>query len=59
MSTGASTMTDDERARLVAVIAEESAATAQRHTGADGLTFELGANVATARAPFSIGDWSG
>jgi hypothetical protein len=49
MSAGASTMTDEERARLFAVIAEETAAIAQQHTGADGLTFELGANVATAR----------
>jgi ubiquinone/menaquinone biosynthesis C-methylase UbiE len=50
MSAGASTMSDDERARLVAVIEGESGDVVQQHMGTGGLSFELGANLATARA---------
>ena len=50
MSAGAQTMTNEERARLGDLIAEESAEVARRYTNGDGLAFDLGANVATARA---------
>jgi ubiquinone/menaquinone biosynthesis C-methylase UbiE len=50
MSRGSSTIGDDERARLSSMVAEESASVVQQYSDADGLAFELGANVATARA---------
>lgn len=49
MSAASSTMTEDERARFIEVIARESADVVATHTDAKGLTFEIGANVATAR----------
>ena len=49
MSPASSTMKDDERARLVDAIVEESAAIVRQYTTAGELAFELGANVATAR----------
>ncbi len=50
MSTGSSTMADDERARLSELIAEDSAEVIRRYTDADGLAFELGAYIVTAHA---------
>lgn len=50
MSAAASTMTDDERARLRDLIAEDAAEVFRQYTDGEGLAFELGANVATARA---------
>jgi len=50
MSAGSSTMTDEDRARLSVLIADDSAEVARNYTDAEGLAFELGANVATARA---------
>lgn len=50
MSAGPSAMSDDERASLSSLVAEASAEVVRQYTDADGLAFELGANVATARA---------
>jgi SAM-dependent methyltransferase len=50
MSPASSTTTEEERARLVTVIADESAEAVRQYSSSDGLSFELGANVATARA---------
>jgi ubiquinone/menaquinone biosynthesis C-methylase UbiE len=50
MSAGSATTTDDERASLSDVVAQDSAEVVRRYTDAEGLVFELAANVATARA---------
>jgi len=50
MSQAASTLTEDERQRIVDAIVDDSAEVLQRYTDAQGLAFELDANVATARA---------
>jgi hypothetical protein len=50
MSAASGVLTDDERARLSCVIAEDSAEVLRQYTEAGELTFELGANVAMARA---------
>lgn len=49
MSTASSTMNEQERARLVEVIVDESGDVVRRYSNSDGLSFELEANVATAR----------
>jgi hypothetical protein len=43
-------MTDDERARLRDLIAEDAAEVLRQYTDAEGVAFELGANLATAHA---------
>lgn len=50
MRATSSTMSDEERARLSDLIAGDSAQVVQQYTDADGLAFQLGANVPTARA---------
>lgn len=50
MSAASSTMTDDERARLNDLIAADAAEVLRQYTDAEGLAFELDANVATAQA---------
>ena len=50
MSPASSTMNEQERANLVEVIVNESAEVVRQYADADGLSFELGANVAKARA---------
>ena len=50
MSPASSTMNEQERANLVDVIVNESAEVVRQYADADGLSFELGANVAKARA---------
>jgi ubiquinone/menaquinone biosynthesis C-methylase UbiE len=50
MSATASTMNHQERARLTDLIAQDSAQILRQYADADGLAFELGAYVATARA---------
>lgn len=42
-------MSESERAALVDLIVDDSAEVVQQYSGAEGLAFELGANVATAR----------
>jgi hypothetical protein len=49
MSAGSATMTDDERASLSDLVAQDRAKVVRRYTHAEGFAFELGANVATAR----------
>lgn len=48
MSPASKAMDREERARLAAVIAEQSAGVVPRYTGASGLAFELVTNMATA-----------
>jgi hypothetical protein len=50
MSAAAAAMTDDERARLISTIAEDSDEVLRQYTDGGALAFELGANVAMARA---------
>ena len=50
MSAAAPAMTENERDRLSELVAEESGDVVRRYTDADGLAFELAANVAMARA---------
>jgi len=50
MSAASSTMSDEERGRLTDVIALESAEVLPAYTDAQGLAFEMVANVATARS---------
>lgn len=45
-----STASNDERSRMADLVAADAAEVVRQHTSADGLAFELGANVATARA---------
>jgi hypothetical protein len=49
MTPTCSTMTDQERARLSDLTAHDSAQVVRQYATTAGLTFELGANVATAR----------
>lgn len=44
-----STMSDDERNRLADLIAGDAADVVRQYSDAEGLAFELGANVVTAR----------
>ena len=50
MSPASSTMSEPERTHLVDVIIDDSAEAVRQYSGAGGLSFELGANVATARS---------
>jgi hypothetical protein len=50
MSAESVVMSDDERARLVSAIANDSDEVLRQYTDAGALAFELGANVAMARA---------
>lgn len=50
MSQASSTMNDAERQQIVEAIVTHSADVVRQYTHAAGLVFELGANVATARA---------
>jgi ubiquinone/menaquinone biosynthesis C-methylase UbiE len=50
MSPASSTMNDEERAGLVDLLVDECADVVQQYADADGLSFELGANVAAARS---------
>jgi ubiquinone/menaquinone biosynthesis C-methylase UbiE len=50
MSPASSTMNEHERARLVDVMVDESTEAVRQYSSAHGLSFELGANVAVARA---------
>jgi ubiquinone/menaquinone biosynthesis C-methylase UbiE len=50
MSAASVVMSDDERARLVSAIANDSDEVLRQYTDAGALAFELGANVAMARA---------
>jgi len=50
MSAASSAMSESERDRLGDLVAENSGDVLRTYTNADGLTFELGANVATAQA---------
>jgi ubiquinone/menaquinone biosynthesis C-methylase UbiE len=50
MSAASSKMADTERTKLSELLAADSAGIVQRYMDAEQLTFELGANVATARA---------
>jgi ubiquinone/menaquinone biosynthesis C-methylase UbiE len=48
MSAASSTMTDDERAKVSGAIVEDSAGVLKEYTDTEGLSFDIGANVATA-----------
>lgn len=50
MSPASATMSEQERAQLVHAIVDESAEIVRQYSDAGGLSFELGTNVATARA---------
>jgi ubiquinone/menaquinone biosynthesis C-methylase UbiE len=50
MSAAGKEMTDEERTRLVALIANESAPLLPRYDTGSGITFELATNLATARS---------
>ena len=50
MSPASSTMNEQERAHLVGVIVDESADAVRQYSSGEGLSFELAANVATARS---------
>jgi len=49
MSAAAKGMSDEERARIVGVIAQESVAVLPPYAAGDGVAFEISTNVATAR----------
>jgi hypothetical protein len=50
MSPASSTLNEPERAKLVDALVGDSAEVVRQYADAGGLAFELGANVATARA---------
>ena len=49
MSAASSTMTDDERAKVSGAIVEDSAGVLKEYTDTEGLSFDISANVATAK----------
>jgi hypothetical protein len=50
MSAAAKTMSDDERESAIEAICNESANVVQRYRHGSGISFELGTNLAMARA---------
>jgi hypothetical protein len=50
MSAASLTMTDDERVSLTAIIVGESAGVLREYSDSEGLTFQIGSNVATGRS---------
>lgn len=50
MSAAGKTMTDEQRAQAIAAVASDSVAVLQPYIEGDGVAFEIGTNMATARA---------
>lgn len=50
MSTGSSTLGDEERERVVAAIERDSAELARLHTDEKGFAYDIGTNVVLATA---------